>query len=139
MSKIKHRIGARCTIFTKIIHNITLNAFNNNGAQVIFCRTLFWRRKYKINYATEFSCWKKLFVAYLQIWFRQCSPWHFKVLKLSLNSWNDYLSCRSIHFIKKFSLKWINNDGIAAEFSWLRGILSATVNSWLKLSALGFS
>ena len=41
MSKIKHGIGAKCTIFNKIIHNITLNAFNNNGVQVIFCRTLF--------------------------------------------------------------------------------------------------
>ena len=93
MSKIKHGIGARCTIFNKIIHNITLNTFNNNGVQVIFYRTLFWIRKHKIKYATEFSCWKNSFVAYLQIWFRQCSPWHFKVFKLSLNSWNNSAKC----------------------------------------------
>ena len=74
----------------------------------------------QLNSAVE----KNSFVKYLQIWFWQCSPWHFKVFKLLLNSWNNSLSCRSIHFIKEFSLKWIFNDGIAAEFSWLRGILS---------------
>ena len=66
VSKIKHGIGARCTIFNKIIHNITLNTFINNGVQVILCRTLFWSRKYKIKYATEFSCWKiRLFPIYM--------------------------------------------------------------------------